>query len=97
MNRYLLEEMARIGRGAVEVVRPDEDTRGRRRAFHDRIARPLLTDVRIDWGGLDVRDHVPRARSPTCSWASRWWSPAHYRQPGRATVTLRGAQGRTAR
>jgi Ca-activated chloride channel family protein len=27
VNRYLLEEMARIGRGAVQVVRPDEDTR----------------------------------------------------------------------
>ena len=61
VNRYLLEEMARIGRGAVQVVRPDEDTRAATAKFHERIARPLLTDVRIDWAGLDVRDQVPAA------------------------------------
>jgi Ca-activated chloride channel homolog len=61
VNRYLLEEMARIGRGVVQVVRPDEDTRAATAKFHERIARPLLTDVRIDWAGLDVRDQVPAA------------------------------------
>jgi Ca-activated chloride channel family protein len=87
VNRYLLEEMARVGRGAVEVVRPDEDTRAAVAKFHDRIARPLLTDVRVDWGGLDVREQVPAA-IPDLFLGQPLVVAARYGQPGRATVTV---------
>jgi Ca-activated chloride channel family protein len=60
VNRYLLEELAALGRGAAAVVRPDEDTAAAVAAFGRRIDAPVLTDVRIDWGDLAVRD-VPRA------------------------------------
>src|SRR5207247_2353874 len=40
VNRYLLEEMAALGRGAVEVVRPDEDTAAAVARFQARIDRP---------------------------------------------------------
>jgi Ca-activated chloride channel family protein len=91
VNRYLLEEMARIGRGAVDVVRPDEDTRAAATRFHDRIARPLLTDVSIDWGGLDVVDQVPAA-VPDLFLGQPLVVSGRYRRAGRATVTVRGRQ-----
>ena len=49
VNRYLLEEMAAIGRGTAQFVRPDEDTTAVVRAFEHRIDAPVLTDVSIDW------------------------------------------------
>jgi Ca-activated chloride channel family protein len=61
VNRYLLEEMAAIGRGAVQVVRPDEDTAKAVSAFERRIDSPVLTDVRIDWGTLPIADVTPAA------------------------------------
>src|SRR6185369_15712608 len=84
---YLLEEMARIGRGAVEVVRPDEETRAAVGRFHDRIARPLLTDVTVDWNGLDVQDQVPAA-IPDLFLGQPLIVAARYGRPGRAVVTV---------
>ena len=87
VNRYLLEEMARIGRGAVQVVRPDEDTRAATAKFHDRIAQPLLTDVRIDWAGLDVVEQVPAA-IPDLFMGQPLVVSARYGRPGSGTVTV---------
>jgi len=87
VNRYLLEEMARIGRGAVEVVRPDEETRAAVTRFHDRIARPLLTDISIDWGGLDVQDQVPAA-IPDLFLGQPLVLAGRYQHPGRAQVIV---------
>ena len=59
-NRYLLEEMAGLGRGTVQIVLPGEDAKAAVARFQARIDRPLLTDVRIDWNGLPVADLTPR-------------------------------------
>ncbi|HJZ84613.1 MAG TPA: TonB family protein [Polyangia bacterium] len=92
VNRYLLEEMARIGRGAVQVVRPDEDTQAAVERFHRRIARPLLTDLAIDWNGLQVADLSPTA-PPDLFVGQPIVLVGHYKAPGRATITVRGRQG----
>ena len=42
------------------MVTLDESPRAAADRFHERIARPYLTDVSIDWGGLAVRDAYPR-------------------------------------
>jgi len=60
VNRYLLERLTEVGRGHLEVVLPSEDAQAAADRFHTFIARPLLTDVRIDWAGLDVGDVYPR-------------------------------------
>jgi Ca-activated chloride channel family protein len=88
VNRYLLEEMARVGRGAVEIVRPDEETRAAVGRFHDRIARPLLTDVSVDWNGLDVQDQVPAA-IPDLFLGQPLVIAARYGRSGHAVVTVR--------
>lgn len=94
VNRYLLEEMAALGRGALQVVRPDEDTTAAVDRFHARIARPVLTDVRIDWNGLDVADAVPAA-VPDLFVGQPIVLSGHYGRPGAATITVRGmAAGR---
>jgi Ca-activated chloride channel homolog len=89
VNRYLLEEMAAMGRGAAQFVRPDEDTAAAVRRFHDRIDAPVLTDLRIDWKGLAVADTVP-ARIPDLFASQPLVLAGHYTQPGRATITVHG-------
>jgi Ca-activated chloride channel homolog len=91
VNRYLLDEMASVGRGAVTYVRPDEDTAAAIGAFERRIATPVLTDLRIDWGGLAVRDVTPRAL-PDLFAGQPVVLAGHYTAPGRATVTVHAKQ-----
>lgn len=61
VNRYLLEQVAELGRGEATVVLPREDPSAAAARFVARIERPYLTDVTLDWGGLDVREVYPRA------------------------------------
>jgi Ca-activated chloride channel family protein len=91
VNRYLLEEMATMGRGAAQFVRPDEDTQAAVRRFHDRIDAPVLTDLRIDWKGLAVADTVP-GRIPDLFAGQPLVLAGHYTRPGRATITVHGRQ-----
>jgi len=60
INRFLIEGMAREGRGAVEIV--DLNMPGEKAAakFYARVAKPLLLDVQVDWNGLPVVDVFPR-------------------------------------
>jgi Ca-activated chloride channel family protein len=88
VNRFLLEELAQLGHGAAAVVRPDEDTARAVEQFHARIDRPLLTDVRIDWGGLAVKDVTPIA---DLFFGQPLVLSGHY-APGSGTVTVRAHQ-----
>ena len=91
VNRYLLEEMARIGRGAVQVVRPDEDTAKAVAKFEQRIARPVLTDITVDWKGLAVADVVPGA-IPDLFLGQPLVLAGHYTRGGAATITVKARQ-----
>ena len=44
------------GRGVVDYVPLDGDTRPLVERFYERVARPTLTDLSVDWGGLDVQE-----------------------------------------
>lgn len=59
VNRYLMERMAKIGRGAVAYLKLQDSGYEVMGGFFDRISRPALTDVRIDWNGLAVSDVYP--------------------------------------
>ena len=48
VNRYLLDNMAKIGRGAVAYLDPREDASSIMNDFFKRIAHPALTDLKID-------------------------------------------------
>ena len=58
-NRYLLERMAGIGRGAVAYLSLQDSGRVVMNGFFDRIAHPAMIDVEIDWGRMRVADVYP--------------------------------------
>ena len=63
VNRYLLERMAREGRGAVAYLGPADSGAEIMGAFFNRISHPAMTDLAIDWGNMQVSDVYP-ARAP---------------------------------
>ncbi|MCK4293160.1 MAG: VWA domain-containing protein [Planctomycetes bacterium] len=60
VNRYLLDRMAKLGRGAVAYIGLDDSAGEVVDLYYDRISHPALTDVTIDWGGMAVTDMYPR-------------------------------------
>jgi Ca-activated chloride channel family protein len=59
VNRYLLDRMAEIGKGAVAYIGLDDSTAESVDKFYDRISHPALADVEIDWGSMEVADLQP--------------------------------------
>jgi Ca-activated chloride channel family protein len=62
VNRFLIEGMAKTGRGESEIVTTDEKDRADVAAhrLYERLRSPLLTDISIDWGDLPVTDVYPQ-------------------------------------
>src|SRR5437870_7255486 len=60
VNRFLLDGMAKYGRGEVEYVTLNDDGSAAARRFHERVRNPLLTDISIDWNGMPVTDVYPK-------------------------------------
>ena len=63
VNRYLLDRMAKIGKGAVAYIAEGENPVEIIDQYFERISHPALTDVHIDWSGLKVSEMYP-ARIP---------------------------------
>jgi len=59
VNRYLLDRMAKLGKGAVAYIGLDDSAGEIVDLFYDRISHPALTDVTIDWGDMQVTDMYP--------------------------------------
>jgi len=60
VNRYLLNRMAKVGRGAAAYLALDDSGAEVMRYFFNRISRPVLTDMSIDWGGMQVSGVYPK-------------------------------------
>ncbi len=60
VNRYLLDGMASVGRGAVTYMGPGEQPDKVVDRFYDRIAHPVLTDLSIDWGEVEIQEVYPQ-------------------------------------
>lgn len=60
INRSLLEGVARMGRGAVAYLGPNDDAPSVMAEYFHRISHPALTDISIDWCGARVHDVFPQ-------------------------------------
>ncbi len=89
VNRFLLDQMAQEGRGAVEYVTLKDDGSAAARRFHERVRSPLLTDISIDWNGLEVTDIYP-TRIPDLLSARPVVVCGRYARGAQGTITLQG-------
>ncbi|MDO8586978.1 MAG: VIT domain-containing protein [Armatimonadota bacterium] len=92
VNRFLLDGMADAGRGAVEYVTLEEKGSPVAQRFYDRISKPVLTDISIDWGGLPVVETYPR-RVPDLFSSQPVIVKGRYLHEGEGTITIRGKLG----
>lgn len=89
VNHYLLSRLSQVGRGFYQYVRPDEDAELAVERFVRRIERPMLTDLSVEWSGVEVFDVLPR-KVPDLFDAQPVVLVGRYKEPGKGTVTLRG-------
>ncbi|HKS16382.1 MAG TPA: VIT and VWA domain-containing protein, partial [Planctomycetota bacterium] len=59
VNRYLIEGLGRIGRGTTAFVGLDESSEKAVDSLYQRIEHPALTDIRLDWTGVEVEGVYP--------------------------------------
>jgi len=59
VNRYLLDRMAKLGKGAVAYIGLEDNAAEVVDLFYERISHPALADVTFDWGDMDVTDVFP--------------------------------------
>jgi Ca-activated chloride channel homolog len=89
VNRFLLDGMARYGRGEVEYVALNDDGSAAARRFYERVRNPLLTDISIDWNGLPVADVYPKT-VPDLFSAKPVILTGRFTGSGRGTIRLKG-------
>ncbi|GMU91720.1 MAG: hypothetical protein AMXMBFR4_07780 [Candidatus Hydrogenedentota bacterium] len=95
VNRFLIEGMARAGRGEAEIVTLASDGDSAAKRFHERIQNPLLTDISLEVSGLEIDEVFPSTDAiPDLFSARPLILTGRYGKPGVGTITLRG---RTAR
>lgn len=96
VNRYLLDAMSDEGRGYARYVSVDEDPSEVAEMLAANLKSPLLTDITIDWGDLEVYGVTP-ARIPDLFAGNSLRIYARYNGSGDAKVTLKGlVKGRIA-
>jgi len=89
VNRFLLDSMAKYGRGEVEYVGLDGDGSAAARRMYERVRSPLLTDISIDWNGLPVADVYPKT-VPDLFSAKPLILTGRYTGNGKGTIRLKG-------
>ena len=60
VNRYLLDSMAKAGKGSVAYIGANDSAAEVTDLLVQRISHPFLADVKIDWAGLEVEDVYPK-------------------------------------
>jgi Ca-activated chloride channel family protein len=89
VNRFLLDEMAREGRGEVHYFLPGSDVRESVEKFYDRVRSPYLTDIALEWRGVEVADVFPE-RVPDLFQGKPLVVRARYGRGGSGELVVRG-------
>jgi Ca-activated chloride channel family protein len=89
VNRFLLDNMAKYGRGEVEYVGLNDDGSAAAKRFHERVRNPLLTDLSVDWNGMPVSDVYPKT-IPDLFSAKPVILTGRYAGNGKGVIRLRG-------
>jgi len=91
VNRFLIEGMAKAGRGDSQIVSLSDKSDAAADRLYQRLRSPLLTDVSVDWGGLPVTDVYPK-RFPDLFSGKPLVIAGRYTGAATGTIHLRGTQ-----
>ena len=92
VNRFLIDGIAREGGGEPEYVLLTSPGAVAGQKFYSRISTPVLTDLKLNFGGLDVKEVFPHDLADL--WAQKpLYIKGRYIKPGAGTITLTGYAG----
>jgi len=93
VNRYLLEGMGKLGRGAVTYVRQDESPDAAVERFYKRLDSPVLADIEVTADGDVDLTEVNPTPVPDLFAGQPLVVHGRYEGSGRTTVVVTGRQG----
>lgn len=89
VNRWLIDEIAREGGGDPDYVLLNSSAEEVGKKFYQKIASPVLTDVKVEFDGVQTKEVFPKELSDV--WAQKpLYVKGRYTAPGAGTVTLSG-------
>ena len=89
VNRYLLDRMAKAGRGDVEYVLHQEDADEAVENLYERIRNPIVTNLEVDFGDAEVTDVYPNPLKDLFA-GQPLVLMGRYTTPGPMTLTVTG-------
>lgn len=89
VNAHLLDRLAESTDGSIEYVAPEEDVDVKVAALYDRLNQPFLTDVALDFGGMNVTSVFPK-RVPALFLGGDLVVAGRYKTGGHHTIVLSG-------
>lgn len=92
VNRFLLDGIARAGRGEVQYVLGDKQATESAERFAERVHTPVLTDIELAFAGVEVEQVYPTQVGDLFS-AQPLVIQGRYLKAGKGNVTLRGKTG----
>lgn len=92
VNTELLDRVSSENRGTSVYVDEDEDLEMAVSNYYEKISSPLLSDLRIDFKGIEAKDLYPRVM-PDLFKGSQLVMVGKYKGDGPLTITLSGKVG----
>jgi len=89
VNTLLLDTISQGHHGTSIYVRPGEELERAVSSFYEKISRPVLADLSIDFGSVQVEDAYPYPL-PDLFAGGQIMLVGRYRNPGTTTLILRG-------
>jgi len=97
VNSHLLDRLAAENGGSVTYVQPGENLELVLSDFYARIANPVLTDIVVDFEGLEASDVYPAQLPDLFQGASLLLTGRYHATDSEVTVRVRGQAGGQAR
>ena len=93
VNTHLLDRLAADNGGTVTYVQPGEDLEAALTSFYRRIAHPLLTDVEVEFEGLETSDLYPQSVTDLFEGSTLMLTGRYEATGDTITVRVRGRAG----
>jgi len=94
VNTILLDKLAEENRGARDYITPEENIEVKISNFYDKVANPVLANLKLKFEGLEVYDVYPR-ELPDIFKGSQIAVVGRYKEGGHKAVRLTGKVGKT--
>jgi Ca-activated chloride channel family protein len=97
VNTTLLDKLARENKGDSDYVKPRENLEAKVSGFYTKVQSPVLAGLKLDWGGVAVKEVLPR-QIPDLFKGGQIVVSGRYVDSGSRKVVLTGtAQGKEQR